>query len=76
MTYLVLAFEVVDSDCSVEAHQVEHSTTCHMESPAMPENKAPLLLPSSAFLTSSILPLVKRLSLVPLALSPPLQKGF
>ncbi len=75
MTFSALAFEVVDSGYPVEAHQSEHSTTRCTESPAMPENKAPLLLPSFAFLNASILPLVKRLSLVSFALSSPLQRG-
>src|SRR5205823_1620158 len=39
------------------------STTCCMATPAMPENKKPLLEPSSAFLNSSLFPLVTRLSL-------------
>jgi hypothetical protein len=68
MTCLVLAFEAVDSGFPVEAHQSEHSITRCMESPAMPENKAPLLLPSFAFLNTSILPRVKRLSLADLHL--------
>jgi hypothetical protein len=41
----------------------------------MLENKMPLLKPSSAFLNPSIVPLVKRLSLVSFALSTPLQDG-
>ena len=46
-----------------EAHQFEHGTTRRVATPTLLENKMPLLGPSSAFLTSSILPLVKRLSL-------------
>jgi hypothetical protein len=67
---------VVDLGCPREAYQFEHGTTRRVTPPTMLENKMPLLRPSSAFLTSSILPLVKRLSLVPFALSLPLQKGF
>ena len=63
MTYLVLAFEVVDLGHPSEAHQFEHGTTRCVTPPTMLENKMPLPQPSSAFLTSSILPLVKRLSL-------------
>jgi hypothetical protein len=36
------------------AHQSEHSTACCMRSPALPENKAPLLLPSFAFSGKSL----------------------
>src|SRR5260370_38565024 len=36
------------------AHQSEHSTTRCMGSPAMPENKAPLLFPSFAFPVKSL----------------------
>jgi hypothetical protein len=39
----------VDDAIHSRAHQSKHSTTCCVVSPAMPENKAPLLLPSSAF---------------------------
>ena len=39
------------------AHQSKHSATCWVGSPAMPENKAPLLLPSSAFSGSLVNPL-------------------
>ncbi|GHO80116.1 hypothetical protein KSD_78870 [Ktedonobacter sp. SOSP1-85] len=66
MTYSALAYEVVDLGCPREAHQFEHSTTCCMASPTLLENMMPLLQPSSAFLTASILPLVKRLSLADL----------
>jgi hypothetical protein len=59
----------------VEAHQSEHSLTCCMESPAMPENKAPLLFPSFAFLNTSILPRVKRLSLADLHHVPAITAG-
>ena len=76
MTGLVLAFEVVESGCPREAHQPEHSTTCCMAPPTMLENKMPLLKPSSAFLNPSLVPLVKRLSLVSFALSIPLQDGI
>jgi hypothetical protein len=62
----VLAFEVVESGRPGEAHQPKHSTTCWMATPTMLENKMPLLRPSSAFLTVSIVPLVKRLSLADL----------
>jgi hypothetical protein len=47
----------VDDTVHPRAHQSEHSTTCRMESPAMPENKAPLLFPSSAFPGSLVHPL-------------------
>ena len=76
MTFLVLAFEVVDLGYPIEAHQPEHSTTCCMATPTVLENKMPLLKLSSAFLKTSIDPLVKRLSLVPFALSLPLQRGI
>jgi hypothetical protein len=76
MTSSVLAFEVMDLGCPIEAHQLKHSTTCCMASPTMLENMMPLLKPSSAFLNTSIFPLVKRLSLVPFALSLPLQQGI
>ena len=66
MTGLVLAFEVVDSGRPGEVHQFKHSTTCRMATPTMLENKMPLLKSSSAFLTSSLVPLVKRLSLADL----------
>ena len=69
MTFLVLAFEVVDLGYPIEAHQPEHSTTCCMATPTVLENKMP-------FLKTSIDPLVKRLSLVPFALSLPLQRGI
>jgi hypothetical protein len=75
MTCLVLACEVVDLGCPIEAHQFEHSTTCYMATPTVLENKMPLLKPSFAFLNTSLIPLVKRLSLVPFALSLPLQEG-
>ena len=42
--------KLVDGLIHLKAHQSKHSTTCYMESSAMPENKTPLLLPSSAFL--------------------------
>jgi hypothetical protein len=76
MTCLVLAFEVVDEDCSFEAHQFERGTTRCMTTSTMLENKRSLLQPSSAFLNESIAPHVKRLSLVPFALSLPLQQGL
>ena len=76
MTGLVLAFEVVDSGYPGEAHQFKHSTTCRVATPTVLENKKPLLEPSSAFLPTSILPLVKRLSLVSFAVSTPLQDGI
>ena len=66
VTGLVLGFEVVESGRPGEAHQFKHSTTCRMATPTVLENKMPLLEPSSAFLTPSILPLVKRLSLADL----------
>ena len=66
MTSLVLAFEGVDSGYPVETHQSKHSTTCCMATPTVLENKMPLLKPSSAFLNSSIVPLVKCLSLADL----------
>ncbi len=59
---------MVDSGCPGEAHQFEHSTTRYVATPTVLENKIPLLEPSSAFLTVSILPLVKRLSLANLHL--------
>ncbi len=76
MTCLVLAFEVVDLGYLIEAHQPEHSITCCMATPTVLENKMPLLKLSSAFLNTSIDPLVKRLSLVPFALSLPFQQGI
>jgi len=76
VTGLVLAFEGVDSGCPVEVHQLKHSTTCRVATPTVLENKMPLLKPSSAFLNPSIVPLVKRLSLVSFALSIPLQDGI
>ena len=66
MTGPVLAFEVVESGHPGEAHQPKHSTTCCVATPTVLENKMPLLKPSSAFLTASIVPLVKRLSLADL----------
>jgi len=39
----------VDEHIHSRAHQLKHSTTCCMRSPALSGNKAPLLLPSSAF---------------------------
>ncbi len=39
----------MDAVIHSRVHQSEHSTTCCMGSPAMPENKAPFLFPSSAF---------------------------
>jgi len=39
----------VDTVIHSRVHQSEHSTTCCMGSPALPENKAPFLFPSSAF---------------------------
>ncbi len=72
MTYLVLAYEVVDLGCPIEAHQFKHSTTCCMATSTLLENKMPLLKPSSAFLNTSILPLVKRLSLADLRLVHPI----
>jgi len=68
MTYPVLACEVVDLGFPSEVHQFEHGTTRRVTPPTMLENKMSLLQPSSAFLTSSILPLVKRLSLADLRL--------
>jgi hypothetical protein len=44
------------------AHQSKHSTTCCVGSPAMPGNKAPFLLPSSAFSGSFVDPLFVRVS--------------
>ncbi len=76
MTCSVLAFEVVDEDCSFEAHQFERGTTRCMATPTVLENKKPLLQLSSAFLNESIAPHVKCLSLVPFALSLPLQQGL
>ncbi len=76
MTCSALAFEVVDLGLPIEAHQLKHSTTCRMATPTVLENKMPLLKSSSAFLTASLFPLVKRLSLVPFALSLPLQQGI
>jgi hypothetical protein len=67
---------VVDSGCPGEAHQFEHSTTRRVTTSTVLENKMPLLEPSSAFLTSSLVPLVKRLSLVSFAVSTPLQDGI
>src|SRR5438105_578165 len=66
MTCPILAFEVVDLGCPSEEHQFEHGTTRYMATPTLLENKMPLLQPSSAFLTPSIVPLVKRLSLADL----------
>lgn len=66
MTCPVLAFEAVDLGDPSEAHQLKRSTTCYMASPTVLENKMPLLQPSSAFLNTSIVPLVKRLSLADL----------
>src|SRR5512135_3449359 len=66
MTCRALACEVVDLGCPIEAHQFKHSTTCCMATPILLENKMPLLKPSSAFLNTSIVPLVKRLSLADL----------
>jgi hypothetical protein len=63
MTCLVLASEGVDSGFPVEAHQLKHSTTCCVATPTLLENKMPLLEPSSAFPNTSIVPLVKCLSL-------------
>jgi hypothetical protein len=74
-TFTALRFPVLDATCSAfafeamdlgfpsELHQFKHSTTCCVTTPTVLENKIPLLKPSSAFLTPSILPLVKRLSL-------------
>jgi hypothetical protein len=39
----------VDNTVHSKVYQSEHSITCCMRSPAMPENKAPFLFPSSAF---------------------------
>jgi hypothetical protein len=72
VTCPALALEVVDLGYSIEAHQLKHSTTCCMASPTLLENKMPLLKPSSAFLNTSILPLVKRLSLADLRLVHPI----
>ena len=47
----------MDENIHPKAHQSKHSTTCCMVSPAMPENKAPFLLPSSAFPGSLVDPL-------------------
>ncbi len=63
VTDLVLAFEVEDLGQPNEAHQFEHGTTRRVTTPTLLENKMSLLGPSSAFLISSILPLVKCLSL-------------
>ncbi len=63
MTCPVLAFVVVDLGYPSEAHQFEHGTTRRVATPTLLENKMPLLGPSSALLTSSLVPLVKRLSL-------------
>ena len=49
-----------------KAHQFKHGTTRHMTTPTMLENKMSLLQLSSAFLTSSLVPHVKRLSLADL----------
>jgi hypothetical protein len=76
MTCLALAYEVVDLGYPIEAHQPKHSTTRCVATPTLLENKMPLLKPSSAFLNTSILPLVKRLSLMPFTLSLPLQKSI
>ena len=76
MTGLVLAFEGVESGCPGEAHQPKHSTTCCVTTPTVLENKMSLLKPSSAFLNSSIVLLVKCLSLVSFAVSIPLQDGI
>ena len=48
------------------AHQSEHSATCCMRSPALPENKTPLLLPSFAFSGKSISSRFRFLSLADL----------
>ncbi len=48
---------------SSETHQFEHGTTRRVTTPTVLENKMSLLKPSSAFLTTSLVPLVKRLSL-------------
>jgi hypothetical protein len=63
VTSLVLACEVEDLGRPSEAHQFEHGTTRRVTTPTLLESKMPLLGPSSAFLTSSLVPLVKRLSL-------------
>jgi len=76
MTYLILAFELVDEDCSFEAHKFERGTTRCMASSTVLENKRPLLQPSSAFLNESIAPHVKCLSLGAFTLSHPLQQGL
>jgi len=47
-----------------------------MATPTVLENKKPLLQSSSAFLTESLVPLVKCLSLVPFVVSFPLQQGI
>src|SRR5260370_6978000 len=44
------------------AHQSEHTTTRSMGSPAIPENKAPLLFPSFAFSPNSLPPRSRSLS--------------
>ena len=72
MTCLVLACEGVDLGSPIEAHQLKHSTTCRMATPTVLENKMPLLKSSSAFLTPSLAPLVKRLSLANLHLVSPI----
>ncbi len=48
-TRLLRGGKLVDDTIHSRAHQSKHSTTCCVVSPAMPENKAPFLLPSSAF---------------------------
>ncbi len=48
-TRLLRGGKLVDGSIHSRAHQSKHSTTCCVVSPALPENKAPLLLPSSAF---------------------------
>ncbi len=47
----------MDTNIHSRAHQSKHSTTCYVVSPALPENKAPLLLLSSAFPGSLVSPL-------------------
>src|SRR5712692_4152465 len=54
------------------AHQSEHSTTCCMRSPALPENKAPLLPPSFAFSGKSLSSRFRFLSLADLHHVPPI----
>ncbi len=72
VTSQVLAFEAGDLGCPSEAHQLKHGTTRRMTTPTVLENKMSLLQLSSAFLASSLVPLVKRLSLANLRLVQPI----